>query len=89
VVLLFLSNSCSNRNFHTFSIQVKDDLPEKTKPSMRREWKASGFLGDFGSGQRQGLLPERVNPKIHSCIKDFKSESLFIKMKFLDVCIVK
>jgi len=46
VVLLFLSYSCSNPHFHTFSIQVKDGLPEKTNPSIRRGWKATDLLGD-------------------------------------------
>ena len=41
-----LSYSCSNTHFHTFSIQVKDGLPGKTNPSIRRGWKATDLLGD-------------------------------------------
>jgi hypothetical protein len=46
VVLLFLSYSCSNPHFHTFFIQVKDGLLERTNPSIRRGWKATDLLGD-------------------------------------------
>jgi hypothetical protein len=46
----FLSNSCWNPKFHTFVIQVKVGLPEKTNPFMGRRGKTTAVL-------REGLLP--------------------------------